>query len=218
MKVAVVGLGAVGGLIASRLAQAGHDVSALARGRTLAAVRERGLVVEAAGSATTVAIRVSDDARELGPQELVVIALKAPSLPAAVAAMAPLVDSSTLLLPAMNGVPWWFMPAADAGAAPLDSVDPGGRLAAALPIERTLGCVVHVLESGARPGSPWLRPAPDRRRAGGRRHGTRRHALCRSFRCRFPGRGQRRCAPRGLVQVVGQHDDEPGLGTDGRTQ
>ena len=152
MKVAVVGLGAVGGLIASRLAQAGHDVSALARGRTLAAVRKRGLIVEAAGNATTVAIRVSDDGRELGPQELVVIALKAPSLPAAVDAMASLVDSSTLLLPAMNGVPWWFMPAADAGAAPLDSVDPGGRLAAALPIARTLGCVVHLTCSSPEPG------------------------------------------------------------------
>ena len=152
MKVAVVGLGAVGGLIASRLAQAGHDVSALARGRTLAAVRERGLVVEAAGSATTVAIRVSDDARELGPQELVVIALKAPSLPAAVAAMAPLVDSSTLLLPAMNGVPWWFLPAALPSEAPLESVDPGGRLLARLPLDRVVGCVVHLACSTPEPG------------------------------------------------------------------
>ena len=80
MKVAVVGLGAVGGLIAARLAAAGHAVSALARGETLARVRERGLVVDSAGKRSVARIVVADDARALGPQELVVIALKAPAL------------------------------------------------------------------------------------------------------------------------------------------
>ncbi len=85
MKVAVVGLGAVGGLIAARMAAAGHAVSALARGETLARVRERGLVVDSAGKRSVARIVVAEEARALGPQDLVVIALKAPAL----AALAP---------------------------------------------------------------------------------------------------------------------------------
>ena len=152
MKIAVVGLGAVGGLVAARLVDAGHEVSALARGATLARVRERGLVVEEGGGSRTVAVRASDDARVLGPQQLVVIALKAPALDAAANAMAPLIDHDSILLPAMNGVPWWFMPAADAGAAPLASVDPGGTLLARLPLAQVLGCVVHLTCSSPEPG------------------------------------------------------------------
>ena len=152
MKITVVGLGAVGGLIAAKLADAGHEVSALARGATLARVRAGGLVVEEGGRSRTVAVRASDEASSLGPQQLVVIALKAPALDAAADAMAPLIDDRTLLLPAMNGVPWWFMPAADAGAAPLASVDPGGTFLARLPLAQVLGCVVHLTCSSPEPG------------------------------------------------------------------
>jgi 2-dehydropantoate 2-reductase len=152
MRVAVVGLGAVGGLIAARLARAGHTVSALARGQTLARVRERGLVVDAAGGSFSASVAASDDAASLGTQELVVIALKAPALAAAAAAMAPLIDASTVLLPAMNGVPWWFMPAASPDEAPLPSVDPGGTLLAQLPLGQVVGCVVHLTCSSPEPG------------------------------------------------------------------
>ena len=152
MRVAVVGLGAVGGLIAARLAEAGHEVSALARGRTLAQVRDRGLVVESGGGSHTVAVRASDDARSLGPHQLVVIALKAPALDAAADSVAALLDGDGILLPAMNGVPWWFMPAADADAPPLASVDPGGTLLERLPLARVLGCVVHLTCSSPQPG------------------------------------------------------------------
>jgi 2-dehydropantoate 2-reductase len=152
MKVAVVGLGAVGGLVAARLANAGHSVSALARGATLARVRERGLVVEAAGTRSVAHIEASDDAAALGPQDLVVVALKAPALASAAASMAPLLHGSTVVLPAMNGVPWWFMPAAMPNEPPLESVDPGGRLLAVLPIGRVLGCVVHLAASCPEPG------------------------------------------------------------------
>ena len=152
MKVAVVGLGAVGGLIAARLARAGHDVSALARGQTLARVRSEGLAVESAAGAFTVRLAASDDAAELGPQALVIIAVKAPALPAVASAITPLLGPTTVLLPAMNGVPWWFLPAAMPTAAPLASVDPGGRLLAQLPLERVLGCVVHLAASTPAPG------------------------------------------------------------------
>ena len=152
MKVAIVGLGAVGGFIAARLASAGHSVSALARGQTLARVRERGLVVESGAGRCVTHIAASDDAAALGAQELIVVALKAPALAAVAPALAPLLDASTIVLPAMNGVPWWFMPAAAPAEPPLDSVDPGGRLLALLPIERVLGCVVHLAASCPEPG------------------------------------------------------------------
>jgi 2-dehydropantoate 2-reductase len=152
MRIAVVGLGAVGGLIAARLARGGHEVSALARGETLARVRTDGIAVESASGSFSARLTASDDAAVLGPQELVVIALKAPALAAASEAMAPLLGAQTIVLPAMNGVPWWFMPAAAPDHPPLASVDPGGRLLARLPLARVLGCVVHFASSTPAPG------------------------------------------------------------------
>jgi len=158
MKIAIAGLGAIGGLLAARLAAAGHTVSALARGATLAALREHGVRVRSAGGAETAQrIAASDSAAALGPQDLVVIALKGPALIDVATTLAPLLGPQTLVLPAMNGVPWWFLSAdarasAAAGAEPLASVDPGGRIAAALPLERVLGCVVHLTCSSPAPG------------------------------------------------------------------
>jgi 2-dehydropantoate 2-reductase len=156
MKIAVVGLGAVGGLMAVRLASAGHEVCALARGATLAAVRERGLRLLAGEVASSSAIRASDDARTLGPQDLVIVALKGPALAAAAQSIQPLLGAHTTVMPAMNGVPWWFLqtappdlPLADRRLA---SIDPDGRIASALPIERALGCVVHLTCASPEPG------------------------------------------------------------------
>lgn len=158
MKIAIAGLGAIGGLLAARLAAAGHTVSALARGATLAALREHGVRVRSAsGAESAQRIAASDSAAALGPQDLVVIALKGPALIDVATTLAPLLGPQTLVLPAMNGVPWWFLSAdarasAAAGAEPLASVDPGGRIAAALPLERVLGCVVHLTCSSPAPG------------------------------------------------------------------
>src|SRR5512142_1749906 len=152
MRVAIVGLGAVGGLFAARLARAGHSVSALARGETLARVRADGLRLDSAGTTVNVPITVSDDAASLGVHELVVIAVKAPALASVAPSMAPLIGPGTILLPAMNGVPWWFLPATTSDEAPLESVDPGGLLLAQLPLGQVLGCVVHLSSSSPSPG------------------------------------------------------------------
>ena len=158
MQITVVGLGAIGGLLAGRLRRAGFAVSALARGATLAAVREHGLRLQVEGTESAVAIGVTDDPRELGPQDLVVIALKGPALIEAAATLQPLLGPHTTVLPAMNGVPWWFLQAAAATSAatapkqPLASIDPGGRIGAALPIRQVLGCVVHMTCSNPEPG------------------------------------------------------------------
>lgn len=155
MKIAVIGLGAVGGLMAGRLAEAGHQVAALARGRTLAAVRERGLIIEAEGKRSVTRIQAADEAATLGPQELVVVALKAPALLDVAPTLAPLFGPETIVLPAMNGIPWWFDPAGGENPQPLTSVDPGGHLLTLLPVERVLGCVVHLTASCPEPG--WVR-------------------------------------------------------------
>ncbi len=152
MRVAVVGIGAVGGLLAAGLVRAGHEVSGVARGATLERIRARGLAIESANGAETVRLAATDDARTLGAQDLVVIALKAPSLASAIGSIEPLMGGSTLLLPAMNGVPWWFLPAALPDQAPLDSVDPGGQALQRLPLHRVLGCVVHLTCSSPAPG------------------------------------------------------------------
>jgi 2-dehydropantoate 2-reductase len=114
-------------------------------------------VRSAGGAETAQRIAASDSTAALGPQDLVVIALKGPALNDVAPTLAPLVGPETIVLPAMNGVPWWFLAAdarasAAAGAAPLASVDPGGRIATALPLEHVLGCVVHLTCSSPSPG------------------------------------------------------------------
>jgi 2-dehydropantoate 2-reductase len=152
-KIVVVGLGAVGGFIAARLARAGHAVHALARGATLAAVRRDGLLLTEGGSTHRLALDASDDAAVIGAADLLVIALKAPALAAAAHTLAPLVGDRTLVLPAMNGVPWWFLATAPHNdAEPLLAVDPQSAIAATLPALRTLGCIVHLTCSTTAPG------------------------------------------------------------------
>jgi 2-dehydropantoate 2-reductase len=175
MRVAVVGLGAIGGLLAAQLAQAGQAVSVLARGATLAAVRAHGLRLTRGSHTATVALagmhapagsqldaprgrllQASDNAAELGLHDLVIITVKGPSLPPLAARLAPLIGPQTVVLPAMNGVPWWFLQAwreRPAGMpASLASVDPQGRVAAALPLPQVLGAVVHMAASCPAPG------------------------------------------------------------------
>ena len=157
MKVCIYGVGAIGGFIGTRLALAGESqVSAVARGATLAALRQHGLRLQQGGELLQAPVDASDDPAALGVQDLVVIAVKGPALAEVAARMAPLIGPQTLLLPAMNGVPWWFAAGAPAdsalGDAPLDSIDPGGRIAAAMPLGQVIGCVVHASTFTPEPG------------------------------------------------------------------
>ena len=151
----MVGAGAIGGFLGTRLALEGSaQVAALARGATLAALREEGWRLQQDGVLLRApAALVADEAQALGPQDLVILAVKGPALPALAPRLAPLLAANTLVLPAMNGVPWWFgagLPAI--GARPLESVDPAGRIAAAIPLAQVIGCVVHASASTAAPG------------------------------------------------------------------
>ncbi|MBP6900435.1 MAG: 2-dehydropantoate 2-reductase [Burkholderiaceae bacterium] len=144
-RVAIVGVGAIGGYVGTRLALLPDvRVSALARGATLAALREHGLRLRQGGELIAAPVQASDDAAALGQQDIVLIAVKGPALATVAAQIAPLLGPQTRVVPAMNGVPWWFGAAAPGlGSQPLDAVDPGGHIAAAIDFDRVLGCVVH---------------------------------------------------------------------------
>ena len=137
MKIAVVGAGAIGGWIAARLALAGLDVSVVARGETLQAIDTEGLRLTDNGETRCVAVATSDDPATLGEHDIVVVAVKAPALVEIASTLEPLIGPETLIVPMLNGVPWWFT------AEPLSSVDPSGAIANALPFDRIVGCVVH---------------------------------------------------------------------------
>ena len=146
MRVGVVGAGAIGGWVAARLALAGNRVSILARGETLQGIRTGGLRLSEGETSDTALVAASDDAAEFGPQDVLIIAVKAPFLGDAAETARPMISPDTRIVPMLNGVPWWFLPGKS-----LQSVDPGGEIAAALPIEQVIGCVVHASCSRAAP-------------------------------------------------------------------
>jgi 2-dehydropantoate 2-reductase len=155
MRICVVGAGAIGGVIAARLAAVDDaDVSVLARGATLSAIREHGLRVSTADGAVTARVTASDDAAELGQQDFVVVAVKAQSMASAAATVGGLLGPGTAVLSTLNGVPWWFLDGFGGPAAGrhLDSVDPGGFIASVLPAARVIGGTVHLSASSPAPG------------------------------------------------------------------
>jgi 2-dehydropantoate 2-reductase len=153
MKACIVGVGAVGGLIGTKLALAGVEVSALARGPTLHALRTHGWRLTEGGANLNAPARASDDPEELGLQDVVIVAVKGPALGSVAARLAPLLGKDTMVVPAMNGVPWWFARGVkDVGDAPLETVDPGGAIGKAIAFERVVGCVVHLSASVPEPG------------------------------------------------------------------
>jgi 2-dehydropantoate 2-reductase len=154
MKIAIAGAGAIGGWLGVHLAMSGEDVSVFAHGETLAAIRRDGLKLTESGNTVSVPVKASNNAAELGKQDLIIIAVKGPSLAAVAPAVAAMLGPDTIVLPAMNGVPWWFTHGLTGAAAdmPLRSVDPGGAIAAAIPSRHVIGCVVHASASTIAPG------------------------------------------------------------------
>ncbi len=157
MKICIVGVGAIGGTLGFALSRAGHEVSGLARGATLNALRENGLrFIDGSGDGrvSAAAIRAEEDPKKLGVQDLVVMAVKAPALAAAARSVSPLIGPETIVMPAMNGVPWWFFQ--DFGGRLADtmlrSTDPDGSISAAIPPRSIIGCVIHLGASCPEPG------------------------------------------------------------------
>jgi 2-dehydropantoate 2-reductase len=155
MKVCIYGAGAIGGFIGARLAATGDcAVSAVARGATLRSLREHGWRLRQADTLLRAPLAAAaEDPRELGAMDLVVVAVKGPALAEVATRIAPLLGPQTLVLPAMNGVPWWFAQSTPALAGePLRSVDPDGRIGALIPLAQVVGCVVHASTFTPEPG------------------------------------------------------------------
>jgi 2-dehydropantoate 2-reductase len=154
MKIAIVGAGAIGGFLGLHLAQSGQDVTAIARGATAEALRRHGWRVDSGGVRRAFAAQVETDAAQAGAQDVVIVAVKGPAMTSVAPMVEAMLDDDTAVLTAMNGLPWWFahhLPALGASQ-PLESVDPGGRIIAAIPASHVVGCVVHMAASISEPG------------------------------------------------------------------
>ncbi len=154
MKICIYGAGAIGGFIGTRLAATGEcTVAAVARGATLRALREHGWRLRHGAEVLQAAALAAEDPLELGVMDLVVVAVKGPALVEVAHRLLPLLGPHTLVLPAMNGVPWWFAQSTPAlGGKPLRSVDPDGSIAARIPLAQVVGCVVHASTFTPEPG------------------------------------------------------------------
>ena len=144
-SICVFGAGAIGGFLAARLAQAGVPVSVVARGAHGAAMAADGLVLQSGGETLRTRPTVVSDTAALGPQDYVVMTLKAHSIAPALPALAPLIGPGTTIVAGVNGLPWWYCyglegPFRDRRIA---AVDPDGVLSAGLPPSQTLGCILY---------------------------------------------------------------------------
>jgi 2-dehydropantoate 2-reductase len=156
MKICIYGAGAIGGLMAAWLSRSGHDVSVVARGAHLEAIRRSGLKVRdrESGKVDTFSVRADSDPARLGAQDYVVVAVKGQSLTDVSLQIEKLYGAETTVVTAMNGVPWWFFDRLKFGSGRqrLESLDPDGSLSRAMPTERIVGCVIHLAASTPEPG------------------------------------------------------------------
>ena len=156
MKICIFGAGAIGGYMGAKLAMAGAEVSLVARGPHLAAIADKGLtLIEEGGDPITLPVRASADPAELGPQDYVIVTLKAHSVPPVVAAMQPLIGPNTTIVSGVNGVPWWYFHKIGGAleGTRLASVDPGNVQWDGFGPDRVLGCVVYPAAEVSTPGT-----------------------------------------------------------------
>ncbi len=154
MKVCIYGAGAIGGYVGAQLAIAGADVSLVARGPHLKAMRENGLKLRIGGEERVAKVKCTDDPAELGPQDFVFVSLKAHSIPGVVDAMQPLLNDRTSIVTAVNGIPYWYFyrNGNEFEGTTLQTIDPGARQWTALGPERAIGCIVYPATEVVEPG------------------------------------------------------------------
>jgi 2-dehydropantoate 2-reductase len=154
MKVAVVGAGAVGAFVGASLARGGADVTLIARGAHLAALRERGVRVRSGRGDFSAHPAATDDLASAGPVDVVILAVKAHQLAAVAGALPALFGTDTAVVAMQNGIPWWYFQANGGpfDGRPVRSVDADGRISAAIETRRIVGCVVYAATEIEAPG------------------------------------------------------------------
>ena len=155
-RICIFGAGAIGGYVGAALHEAGAEVSLVARGPHLEAIRADGLGLEKDSKVTRYSLPASDRPADLGPQDYVILAIKAHTIPMILDDLMPLLGPDTAVVPAVNGLPWWYFHKAQTGTAldekPLQAVDPGGRVWNEIGPQRAIGCVVYPACEIAAPG------------------------------------------------------------------
>jgi 2-dehydropantoate 2-reductase len=155
MKICIVGAGAIGGLLAIKLAHSGNDVTVIARGPNLKAIQENGFkFIAEDGTESITKLRALGSISEAGIQDLVILGMKAHQVAAIIHELPALYHHDTMVLTAQNGIPWWyfFKHGGEYEGRILESVDPGGVIAANLPIDRVVGTVVYPAAEIVEPG------------------------------------------------------------------
>ena len=219
MKIAIYGAGAIGSYLGVRLHQAGAEVSLIARGAQLTAMKKNGVTLKAPDGTVTVEPFVTGDAGEAGPQDFVFIALKGHALPGAAPDIARLMGPKTTLITAMNGIPYWYLHGIESPwrGRTLQSVDPDGAIARVLPPDRVIGSVLYPWAEVVEPGvveqstsNRFVIGEPDGSEANGcgRSPPSWTRPARRAHHARHPDRD--------LAQAVGQSLLQSALGADGR--
>lgn len=154
MRICVVGAGAVGGMTGAWFAKAGHEVSLVARGAHLEAIRSRGLTLISGGKPEVHPLRASSEPADFRVQDAVFVCLKTYSIAAMLPRLKSLVGPETTVIPAINGLPWWYFHKEGGrfDGQPVARLDPGGRMLSALDPKHILGCVVHAAAQVTAPG------------------------------------------------------------------
>lgn len=154
MRFAIVGAGAIGAFIGAMLSRAGEDVTLIARGAHLRAMAERGVTVRGSLGEFVTHPKVTDDTSSLTNMDVVILTLKAHSLPEIAPRLAPLIGAETAIISAQNGIPWWYFyrQGGEFDGLQLEAVDPGGTLLRNLPPKRTIGCVIYCSTVITEPG------------------------------------------------------------------
>ena len=147
MRFAIVGAGATGGFLGAHLARAGAEVILIARGSHLAAMRERGVTVRSGGEEFTAHPDCTDDLSSIGRAEVVILTLKAHSIPGLAPAIGAALAPGASVVSAQNGIPWWYFPDRH-----LETVDPGGVIASNIPYDSVVGCIVYPATRIIEPG------------------------------------------------------------------
>ena len=155
MKVCIVGAGAIGGYMAVRIANAGHNVSVIARGPHLAAIKDRGMkLIEENDEFVAENLTATEFVGELGPMDVVLLALKAHQIVPIVNDMSVLLGPNTVIVTLQNGIPWWYFQnfAGDYANRVVETVDPGGLLFNSIDPDRLIGCIAYPATTISKPG------------------------------------------------------------------